>query len=253
MDKDKYDHDHGFGAAAQRGLIGYTPVNVPGRGCDEDLFNGLLTVGCRDSRCEDCECAKKFPGFECNSRCECAGNPGRCANRRVQSGPVGGLAVVTKGDKGLGLTCVNDLKRGEFVCEYAGEIIGEKEAQKRFCGQKNAKKMNYILFVNEMNEEGRLLSRTVVDPTAVGNVGRYLNHSCEPNLTMNVVRSETSVPHLALFANRDIPANEELCFDYYGRGNDVDRVVANRGTKCLCGANSCRGFLPFQPDLCPAE
>ena len=39
--------------------------------------------------------------------------------------------------------------------------------------------------------------------TFVGNIGRYANHSCAPNLTMHPVRSElASVPHLALFANR---------------------------------------------------
>ena len=43
----------------------------------------------------------------------------------------------------------------------------------------------------------------IIPQTFVGNIGRYANHSCAPNLTMHPVRSElASVPHLALFANR---------------------------------------------------
>ena len=38
----------------------------------------------------------------------------------------------------------------------------------------------------------------------IGNIGRYLNHSCEPNLSLVTVRSSCMVPHLALFTNRDV-------------------------------------------------
>ena len=41
-------------------------------------------------------------------------------------------------------------------------------------------------------------------PLALGNIGRYLNHSCDPNLVMVPVRTSSAVPHLALFAARDI-------------------------------------------------
>ena len=38
----------------------------------------------------------------------------------------------------------------------------------------------------------------------IGNIGRYLNHSCEPNLWMVTVRSNTMVPHLALLTTRAV-------------------------------------------------
>ena len=83
----------------------------------------------------------------------------------------------------------------------------------------------------------------------MGNIGRYANHSCNPNLTMHPVRSElASVPHLALFANRAIAKGEELCFDYGNAGssaNDTDVNNVNQ-TPCKCGAKNCRKYLPCQ-------
>lgn len=32
------------------------------------------------------------------------------------------------GDRGWGLRCARDLRQGEFVCEYAGEVITTTEA-----------------------------------------------------------------------------------------------------------------------------
>ena len=41
---------------------------------------------------------------------------------------------------------------------------------------------------------GGRLTRTIVDPTVLGNIGRYLNHSCCPNLAMLPVRVDCMVP-----------------------------------------------------------
>ena len=47
----------------------------------------------------------------------------------------------------------------------------------------------------------------------IGNIGRYLNHSCEPNLVMVVtIRSSSMVPHLALFTIRNV---EKVTFMKY--------------------------------------
>jgi len=51
---------------------------------------------------------------------------------QFQSGPIEGLDVRrTDGAKGLGVISTNRISKGQFVCEYAGEIIGESEAEKR--------------------------------------------------------------------------------------------------------------------------
>lgn len=46
--------------------------------------------------------------------------------------------------------------------------------------------------------------RTNIDATRMGNVGRYINHSCSPNLDMHIVRHRLLVPSAALFAKRNI-------------------------------------------------
>ena len=102
---------------------------------------------------------------------------------------------------------------------------------------------------------------TFVDPALIGNIGRFLNHSCEPNLLMIPVRIDSMVPKLALFAARDILPEEELSYDYSGRflnlmnGEDKARVDNGKLRKpCYCGARSCAAFLPYDSSLyCPSE
>jgi histone-lysine N-methyltransferase SETDB1 len=81
-----------------------------------------------------------------------------------------------------------------------------------------------------------------VDAKRFGNVGRFLNHSCSPNLdivTVMVESHDVRIPRVAFFTSDFIPANLELCYDYgYLHGN-----VDGKSRKCLCGADSCRKVL----------
>lgn len=183
-----------------------------------------------------------FPIFECKASCQC--DPISCLNRVVQKGPIQGLKVISSGDKGKGLICQQDLKQGTFVCEYAGELITQDTAQAR---STKDLKMNYILHAIEHFGGNDKKQVTVIDPTFIGNIGRYANHSCDPNLSLHLVRIETLTPRVALFTNKDIKAGEELTFDY-GYENDGGNEK-NGCTKCLCGSKNCRGFLPFHKSI----
>ncbi len=255
--EDEYDHPI-------EGVM-YVPENVPGKGCDERLFEeSLMGCGCANNCAENsCSCVGSRglaydlangdlvsfdrPVLECHERCKCP--PDVCHNRAVQKGPVLGLEVKRVGDKGWGLFCSSDLRAGQFVCCYAGEVIGESEASDRLKRQDERGEMNYIIFADERRSgDGRLMCRTIVDPTAIGNLGRYANHSCGPNMSMHTVRTSHPVPHLSLFANRSIAAGEELTFDY-GDGQIDTREEDSTKKNCLCGSTSCRGYLPFSPNL----
>lgn len=51
----------------------------------------------------------------------------------------------------------------------------------------------------------------------MGNLSRFINHSCAPNLAMYCVfvdNVDARTPRLALFARRRIRRGEELTFDY---------------------------------------
>ncbi|XP_071612448.1 histone-lysine N-methyltransferase SETMAR [Heliangelus exortis] len=193
------------------------------------------------------------PVFECNAMCQCGES---CQNRVVQRGLQLRLEVFKTEKKGWGLRTLEFIARGRFVCEYAGEVLGFNEARRRIQAQ-TSKDSNYIIAVREHLHSGQILE-TFVDPTYVGNVGRFLNHSCEPNLFMVPVRVDSMVPKLALFAATDISAGEELSYDYSGRFHNFPITKReqkpleddNRLRKpCYCGAPSCASFLPWDSSL----
>jgi len=188
------------------------------------------------------------PVFECNSVCACGD---LCWNRQVQHGVQVRLRVCESNDgKGLGVCCLDSIEAGRFVCEYAGDVVGRDEALRRLAKQ-TLDEMNYLIAVREHTVIG--VTTTYVDPKRNGNVGRFLNHSCAPNLAMVPVRADSEVPMLALFARRDVGRGEELCFDYGGRHDKLHNDSSATRKRCHCGAADCRGYLPLNEDLFVAE
>lgn len=160
----------------------------------------------------------------------------------VQNGVLVKLLVYEcKDQRGLGLRTLNALTRGQFVCEYAGEVLKFEEAKSRSSLQSNSDK-NYIIGIREHSSDSKQV--TFIDPTKVGNVGRFINHSCDPNLVMVPVRVDSEIVRLGLFATRNIQANEELTFNY---GGQVNYELGSK--KCFCKSTNCSGFLPFDASL----
>ncbi|NXJ04481.1 SETMR methyltransferase, partial [Odontophorus gujanensis] len=215
---------------------------------------------CRARSCSphSCPCARRgaAPLFECNAMCRCSDG---CGKRVVQRGLRVRLQVFLTDKKGWGVRALQPIAEGTFVCEYAGEVLGLDEARRRVRAQ-TAQDNNYIIAVREHVHGGQVLE-TFVDPTYVGNVGRFLNHSCEPNLVMVPVRVDSMVPKLALFAAADISAGEELCYDYSGRfrnlpPNEGEQKAAEEDNvlrkPCFCGSPTCAAFLPWDGSLFPS-
>ena len=77
--------------------------------------------------------------------------------------------------------------------------------------------------------------RLIVDAMHKANVARFINHSCEPNLSIQPVFARKArnlfLYYVALFADKNIPAGEELTYSY---GTDMTHVK-----KCRCGAPEC--------------
>ena len=61
-----------------------------------------------------------------------------------------------------------------------------------------------------------------------GHLGRFINHSCEPNCRTEFWRVAGDELAIGLFADKDIPADSELTFDYnFERyGDKVGRQLA---------------------------
>ena len=129
------------------------------------------------------------------------------------------------GKKGFGLVCETDLLKGQFVIEYTGEVLSQQEFKARK-ERYHDEGQRHFYFMTLSNTE-------TIDAHRKGHLGRFLNHSCEPNCKPEKwqVNGELCV---GIFANRDIPAGEELTFDY-----QMERF--DQAQPCFCGMPSCSG------------
>lgn len=176
------------------------------------------------------------PLFECGPHCAC--DPATCRNRLAhRSGVLECLQVFPTRRKGRGVRATRPLPKGTFVCEYVGEVLrGAVAAVRRNSLGDGA--ACYLMEFREHFAGGGMTLTTHVDAAYKGNVARFINHSCAPNLVVFPVRSNSVVPRLCLFAMRDIAANEELAYHYGQSGG------AKGGKPCYCGSDECAGVLP---------
>ena len=82
----------------------------------------------------------------------------------------------------------------------------------------------------------------IMDAKQTGNIGRFLNHSCEPNVFVQNVFVDTHdvrFPWIAFFSNMNIRAGTELTWDYC---YEVDSVPG-KIKYCYCMSKNCRGRL----------
>lgn len=113
-----------------------------------------------------------------------------------------------KGVNGLGLFAKVSIKKGDCIIEYIGEIIDNKEANRR--GGK-------YLFQTSANRH--------LDGKGRDNIARYINHSCKPNCEADTIRGRVFIS-----AIKNISAGEELNYDY---GKEYwDEHIKPKG--CLC-------------------
>ncbi|CAN7017778.1 unnamed protein product [Brassica oleracea var. botrytis] len=182
-----------------------------------------------------------YPVYECNELCGCSRT---CHNRVLQNGIRTKLEVFSTESKGWGVRACEHILRGTFVCEYIGEVLDQQEANKRRT-QYGEDGCSYIHDVDaNINDIGRLIEGEtdfVIDATTHGNVSRFINHSCSPNLvTYQVVveSMESSLAHIGLYASTDIAAGDEITRDY---GRRPLTSGQENGHPCHCRATYCRG------------
>jgi [histone H3]-lysine9 N-trimethyltransferase EHMT len=80
-----------------------------------------------------------------------------------------------------------------------------------------------------------------IDAAECGNVGRFNNHSCSPNLSaQNVLwdHDDMEMPHVMFFAMEDIPPLQELTYHYnYAIGQVQDNNGEEKVQHCYCGSS----------------
>ena len=154
------------------------------------------------------------PIFECNKACKCSDD---CPNRVVQKGRKQTLCIFKTEQRGWGVRTERPIAKGQYICEYVGEIISHEETERR--GKEYDAVGRTYLFDLDFNEKDNPYT---VDAAKFGNVSRFINHSCDPNLGVWAVWTnclDLNLPKLCLFALRSIKENEELTFDYINSTN----------------------------------
>ncbi|KDP29530.1 hypothetical protein JCGZ_19243 [Jatropha curcas] len=174
----------------------------------------------------DCHCGMLLSS--CSIGCKCGSS---CLNKPFQHRPVKKMKLVQTEKCGAGIVADEDIKRGEFVIEYVGEVIDDKTCEERLWNMKHRGETNFYLC--EINRD------MVIDATYKGNKSRYINHSCSPNTEMQkwIIDGETRI---GIFATRDIKKGEHLTYDY-------QFVQFGADQDCHCGAVGCRRKLGVKP------
>ena len=184
------------------------PKDQRARGCGADCLNRLMYQECSPQMCE---CGEV------------------CSNQRIQKHDWSpGLERFMTGDRGWGIRTTESIKTGEFILEYIGEVVSEQEFKHRMTERYTNDQHHYCL---------NLDSGTVIDGYRMGNEGRFVNHSCEPNCEMQKW-SVNGVYRIALFSLRDILPNEELTYDYNFHNFNLETQQI-----CKCGSGKCRGYI----------
>ena len=121
-----------------------------------------------------------------------------------------------------------DLKKGQLVIEYRGEVISNETAEERM--ETDYKEAKCFYFLDYGNGE-------VLDGGKKGNEARFVNHSCDPNCHIEKWHVDGEIC-VGLFASRDIKARTELTYDY-----NFHNFSENKKQRCDCGSANCRGIL----------
>ncbi|KAF8332013.1 uncharacterized protein EI90DRAFT_3056248 [Cantharellus anzutake] len=189
-------------------------VYTPGRsesylacGDGSDCINRLTLVECIEG--------------DCPSR-------SHCQNQRLQRKYYAPIGVVLTEKKGYGLRAEEDIASDSLIYEYIGEVVQEREFLRRM--QKYAQEsIQHFYFMMLQKDE-------FIDATKKGGIGRFANHSCNPNCYVSKWFVGNHV-RMGIFAKRRIFQYEELTFNY-----NVDRY-GHDAQECFCGEPNCVGYI----------
>mmetsp|Transcript_13509 Transcript_13509/g.22834 ORF Transcript_13509/g.22834 Transcript_13509/m.22834 type:complete len:529 (-) Transcript_13509:93-1679(-) len=164
--------------------------------------------------------------IECHPQhCPCGD---RCQNQKFQKRENAPIGIKETPGRGWGLFAFADIKENTFVIEYVGEVVSGAESQTRSVKYSVEGESHFYM----MN----LHRGDIIDATRKAGMGRFINHSCEPNCVTRKVEVFGEL-RIGIFTAKDLPEGAELTYDYDMEWYGGDRV------SCLCGTASCVGFL----------
>jgi len=179
--------------------------------------------------------------FECTTACGC----GRLCPFKVTQRPSEAHVMVFRhhdhASLGWGVRAAEKLLIGQFVCRYVGELYVAKEHSDALV--RRGRTVGDYAMTLDLHPEREVRvtddNALTLDAEVRGNIGRFINHSCSPNLTIKRVvqrrkwgNTATEVRFHApcLFALREIRVGEELTWDY----------GVNKPRPCFCSSCAAR-------------
>ncbi|OMJ65441.1 hypothetical protein SteCoe_38216 [Stentor coeruleus] len=172
-------------------------------GCDcEDSCNSsscicfLNSIECNPSLCRSCRYSKQQ-----NTSIS------YCLNQKYQNQSIQKtiLKISTIKNAGIGLFAKNSITKGQLIGEYTGELINDKEADRR--GRiYDIKEHSFVFNIDCMHS---------VDATYYGNKMKFINHMPSENANCDTqIWRVLGTSKILVFASVDINEGEELFFDY---------------------------------------
>ncbi|KAL1449495.1 hypothetical protein WDU94_001997 [Cyamophila willieti] len=115
----------------------------------------------------------------------------KCCNRVIQNGPSESLTIFKHSitSKGYGVKSIRRIEKGDFICEYVGEVIGKSEAKRRYELYKNDYKKrqdgNCNFYIFHLKEIAKTLGCELDEPTSMSNDPFVEYEDTEKTLNLN--------------------------------------------------------------------
>ncbi len=133
-----------------------------------------------------------------------------------------------------GVFAKKDIPKDTKIIEYVGEKISRAEADRR--GEEVLEKsknhtVNGGVYIFELNK------RQDIDGNVPYNTAKWINHSCDPNCEVDIIRG-----HIWVISLKNIKKGEELTYNY---GYDLENYEEH---SCKCGTKRCVGYIAAEED-----
>ena len=137
---------------------------------------------------------------------------------------------------GNGVVAAKNINKNKKIIQYIGEKItkseGDKRSEQRIKKYLNSNKTGSV-YIFELNK------KYDIDGTPKYNKARYINHSCDPNCEVEIIKNEIWICSI-----KKIRKGDELTYDY---GYEFDKDDF-RDHVCKCGSKNCIGFIISSDD-----
>src|SRR6187402_1231777 len=132
---------------------------------------------------------------------------------------------------GRGVFASAIMARGDYLLEYKGEVLSEREANRRFARSEAEAGHTFFFGIGD----GR-----VIDGAVAGNSARWINHSCAPNC-----EAEQDNDRVYIRAIKKIKVGDEIFIDYRLDAGSRPSKAMKATYACRCGAKNCRSTMLY--------